>query len=241
MKYFIVSDVHSFYKPLMKALNSLNFNSGTDTLISLGDLFDRGPDSVNLLDFIDSLPNKILIRGNHDTALEDIRNLRRYPNDIDEHNGTIRTIMDLGGHDNLYDNIRELSRNEKLYNYLKSLRNYYETDDYLFVHGWFPYDEENYTDYYKTASQDEWDSATWDNGFVEYQIMNRSEKPINKTVVFGHYHTSFGHHYLNGDGKEFPDKDLSECNFSIFNNGKIIGMDACTALTGKCNCLVLKM
>ena len=50
--------------------------------------------------------------------------------------------MDLGGHDNLYDNIRELSRNEKLYNYLKSLRNYYETDDYLFVHGWFPYDEE---------------------------------------------------------------------------------------------------
>ena len=48
-------------------------------------------------------------------------------------------------------------------------------------------------------------------------------------------------HYLNGDGKEFPDKDLSECNFSIFNNGKIIGMDACTALTGKCNCLVLKM
>ena len=94
MKYFIVSDVHSFYKPLMKALNSLNFNPGTDTLISLGDLFDRGPDSVNLLDFIDSLPNKILIRGNHDTALEDIRNLRRYPNDIDEHNGTIRTIMD---------------------------------------------------------------------------------------------------------------------------------------------------
>ena len=74
MKLFVVSDIHSFYKPLIEALDEAGFdkNNKDHWLISCGDCFDRGPDSVELLHYLMSLERKILIKGNHDRLLEDI-------------------------------------------------------------------------------------------------------------------------------------------------------------------------
>ena len=48
MKLFVVSDLHGHYKELIKALKKAEFDENNDNhlLISLGDMFDRGQDSV---------------------------------------------------------------------------------------------------------------------------------------------------------------------------------------------------
>ena len=53
MKYYCVSDVHSFYDQLLEALNQKKFdiNNSEDKLIICGDAFDRGEQSVEMFNF----------------------------------------------------------------------------------------------------------------------------------------------------------------------------------------------
>lgn len=73
MKYFVISDIHSFCDEMITALKSAGFeeNNPEHTLISCGDLLDRGDKSIETLRYINALPRKILIRGNHEDLLED--------------------------------------------------------------------------------------------------------------------------------------------------------------------------
>lgn len=54
---------------MMEALNDAGFNKETDTLVSVGDPFDRGPSSKEVLEYLMSCPHRILIWGNHDARL----------------------------------------------------------------------------------------------------------------------------------------------------------------------------
>ena len=71
--------------------------------------------------------------------------------------------------------------------------------------------------------------------------MNMWENPRNrvegKTIICGHYHTSWGHAYLHDDGFEWG-KDVAK--FEPFIDDGIIAIDACTAYTGKVNCIVIE-
>ena len=60
MKYFIVSDIHSFYTKLKRALDKAGFNKRNKdhTLIVCGDIFDHGPDTRSVYKFLTSIPNR---------------------------------------------------------------------------------------------------------------------------------------------------------------------------------------
>lgn len=62
---FIVGDLHGCYNRLMTQLEELQFNRNEDLLISVGDLIDRGPQSLECLDLI---MEKwfVCVRGNHE-------------------------------------------------------------------------------------------------------------------------------------------------------------------------------
>ena len=45
MRYFITSDIHGYYSVLIKELNKQGFDKNKDTLITLGDNFDRGSEN----------------------------------------------------------------------------------------------------------------------------------------------------------------------------------------------------
>ena len=99
-KLFVVSDIHSFYTPLMEALNEKGFDPNNDNhwLIVCGDAFDRGNESEEVFRFLMSLERKILIRGNHDILLEACcKRGFAHPYGYDDLNGTTRTINDIGG------------------------------------------------------------------------------------------------------------------------------------------------
>ena len=49
---WVVSDIHGCYQRLMDELKRRHFNPYEDLLISVGDMIDRGPDSVKSLQLI---------------------------------------------------------------------------------------------------------------------------------------------------------------------------------------------
>lgn len=61
----MVGDIHGCYNRLMTQLEELQFNRHEDLLISVGDLIDRGPQSLECLDLI---MEKwfVCVRGNHE-------------------------------------------------------------------------------------------------------------------------------------------------------------------------------
>lgn len=61
----IVGDIHGCLTKLLDALNRIEFNPKTDMLISVGDLIDRGPENLEVLEYFKTtgVPT---VRGNHD-------------------------------------------------------------------------------------------------------------------------------------------------------------------------------
>lgn len=62
----IVGDIHSQYGLLQDVLSSASFSPTEDTLYSVGDIADRGPETVRLIQFLLSLPSYKPVLGNHD-------------------------------------------------------------------------------------------------------------------------------------------------------------------------------
>lgn len=199
-KLFVVSDVHSHLQPLQEALNEAGFDADNKDhyLVSCGDLFDRGPDSTDVLHFIMSLERKILVKGNHDILLEDCCN-RGWPYSNDWSNGTVKTIQDIGDMGSGYDFQHCCNTTyNKLARYRELLVNYFETKNYIFVHSWIPTrkveDDKAVVKYipilkdewmedWRNANDVEWNDAMWGNPFKKWKEgLNKT----GKTIVFGH-------------------------------------------------------
>ena len=67
---FVVGDIHGHFKLLAAALNKLDFNTELDRIFSVGDLIDRGPDSIDILKWLEK-PWFHAVRGNHEQMLID--------------------------------------------------------------------------------------------------------------------------------------------------------------------------
>jgi len=65
MAVYVMSDIHGAYDAFMELLELIGL-SDKDTLYILGDVIDRGPKGVELLQYIKDRPNMRLILGNHE-------------------------------------------------------------------------------------------------------------------------------------------------------------------------------
>ena len=69
-KTWVIGDIHGCYRQLQQLLTKINFNSKTDTLISVGDLVNRGAQSLEVINFCMSLGDNFQgVLGNHDLSL----------------------------------------------------------------------------------------------------------------------------------------------------------------------------
>mgnify|MGYP006196794399 CR=1 FL=1 len=67
MATYAVGDIQGCYKPLLRLLRLAGFNAETDRLWCVGDLINRGPDSLDTLRFLRDLgPAVTAVLGNHD-------------------------------------------------------------------------------------------------------------------------------------------------------------------------------
>ena len=249
MKLFVVSDVHSYLEPLEVALDEAGFDPNNEDhwLVSCGDAFDRGPDSGLLWKFLMSLERKILIKGNHDLLLDECC-MREFPYSHDFSNGTVRTINDIGGAGEGYpfDTCCQRTWN-KLAAYRDLLINYFETENYIFVHSWLPlkcldnmpkhYVQNRQFEYdpeWRNATEDAWEQAMWGNPF---DLATMGFNKTGKTIVFGHWHCSAG--WAKDEGRSEFNEDAK---WDIYHNPEqnIIAIDHCTANTNKVHVLVLE-
>ena len=248
MTLFCVSDIHSYLEPLKKALEASGFdqNNKEHYLISLGDLFDRGPSSEELLHYIMSLERKVIIKGNHDLLLEDCC-MREFPYVYDQSNGTVRTINDIGGAGEGYpfDKCCENTWNRTAA-YRDLLVNYFETENYIFVHSWVPVISKDglpahytygrsfeFNPEWRQASQEEWNSAMWGNPFA---MAERGLLP-DKIIVFGHWHCSTG--WAKDEGRSEFDA-YAKWEPYVNKEQRFIAIDRCTAYTKEVNVIVLE-
>lgn len=238
-KFFVCSDIHSFYTPLKKALDEKGFdpNNADHWLIVCGDAFDRGDESKEVLHFLMSLERKILIKGNHDILLEECC-MREYFYSHDISNGTRKTIQDLGGAVYRRSFAECCCRTwDKLARYRELLVNYFETQNYIFVHSWIPTISQNggfckYDEDWRNADDNRWEKAMWGNPF---DMADMELNQTGKTIVFGHFHTSYAY------SKDMNISEFGEdAKFDIYYGKNYVGLDACTAYTGKVNILVLE-
>lgn len=242
---FVVSDVHGFYDEMMEALENSGFDKYNPDhwLISCGDNWDRGTKPVEVTNFLDSLERKILIKGNHEDLFIKCCE-RMFPEIHDYHNGTYNTILYFGRTTSSipYEEKCKLAL-DKTKSFLSKQINYFETKNYIFVHGFIPvicenlsngyqrYKKYEYDPNWRNASEKDWEKARWLNGV---DVINKGVVP-DKTVVCGHWHCSYGHSIDDGTS-EFG----SDANFSPYYRKNIIALDACTAYSKKVNVVVLK-
>jgi serine/threonine protein phosphatase 1 len=76
-KDYVVGDLHGCYDLLQRVLDEVSFNKTHDRLFSVGDLIDRGPDSLACLQLL-AEPWFFAVKGNHeDLMLEFFQSYRR--------------------------------------------------------------------------------------------------------------------------------------------------------------------
>lgn len=232
-KIFAVSDIHGFFTEMKKALDNAGFDpqNPQHLLVSCGDAMDRGNQPREVIEFLNGLPNKVLICGNHEILMQDaIRRKCFLMHDF--HNGTANTAYDfctkenagLMSHAQILGELRDDPEYQK---YMSLLVNYFETERYIFVHSWIPGGKD-----WRSASQSKWNKAFWGNPFDIAAVVGNK---TGKTIVHGHWHNSTGW-WQKGIGSEF---DEDAC-FDIIEHDGCIGLDACTAWTHKVNVLVLE-
>lgn len=263
MKFYIVSDTHGFFSETERALREKGFFDDTKPhkLILCGDMMDRGEEAVKMQDFMADLLHKnelIFIRGNHEDLLIDmVSKYERYELDIitghSHHvsNGTFDTALQLSGMSEknaLHNKAEFLFKIENSVFYKELIPasiNYFETKNYLFIHGYIPCTTDSlppwyrdrtykYREDWRSADDLSWDTARWINGMQASEILKIKEP--NKTIVCGHWHASFGHSVIGKKCSEFDEDAI----FTPYYGDKVIGIDACTPHTGFVNCVVLE-
>lgn len=70
MAHYAIGDIQGCYQELQLLLQKINFNHGTDTLWLVGDIVNRGPQSLKVLQFCMRHESSVqMVLGNHDLHL----------------------------------------------------------------------------------------------------------------------------------------------------------------------------
>lgn len=244
MKFFVTSDIHSYYDEFKKALDEAGFDENNEEhwLVVCGDYFDRGRKPFEVMKYLMNIPRRILIRGNHEQLLvECCERGEAYGHDYS--NGTADTIWRLGYGEDFCEMCDYTLKRTKPF--FRSMVNYFETKNYIFVHSWIPLIQKDelpawytrnrkfeFNPDWRNASQKEWDAAMWGNPFdMAWQGLNQT----GKVIVFGHWHCSTG--WAKAEGRSEFDNDAK---FEPYYGDGFVSVDACTAHSKKVNVIVLE-
>lgn len=276
-KYFVTSDIHSFYTPLKKALDDAGFDikNPEHCLIVCGDIFDRGHETMQVYKFLRSIPKsrRLMVKGNHEELYMALLK-KSFPDHHDFSNGTVRTFCAIADvpeesldyafyadETSVLDTWKQIVskvRKHPITKWLKSdeWHNFYEIGKYIFVHSFIPVKfkkEYEYISLYYPQSEvnpakcldfdsewrytDNWSEALWGCPWRQYKAgLFKPEEDQGKTLVCGHWHA--WEFRVGLDGVRYQSKE--EVDFSTYVSPGIIGLDACTVVSGISNVYVIE-
>lgn len=223
MKLFVVSDIHGYAGLLKEALHKAGYDRDNKDhlLICCGDLFDRGTENFEVLKFFERIERKVIIKGNHEERLLEILNTG-WLGQHDFMNGTIETIQEFFGKYSVMSLLDPVDFSgktgmvDRLCDLIGEMRDYYETENYVFVHGWLPNENGYIVSDWRQASEQQWSNSRWTWWLKGCEMPGNTEQ---KTIVCGHY----------------PTRDSD-----IYHGNGFIAIDAGTDTNKKVNVLVLE-
>ncbi len=235
-KYFIISDIHGHFNEMIRDLNNSKYNPNNDShhLIVLGDLFDRGKQSREVLEYMCNLriKNKVtIIMGNHENFLLEFLdgNYKKLQFNM-QRNGFKNTLESLSGKPLTFqedwDEINYIIKSKyiNLYNFLTTQNLFYEIDDYIFVHGGIKYNNGNW-------QNNEQRDFTWSRE-------SNLERVPGKIVVAGHERVSQIRYPKIDQEQLFLDNPNA---FNIIRReGKIL-IDSYVEISKRINVLILEL
>lgn len=233
-KLFVVSDVHGHCTLLKEALDRAGFDKENDEhlLVCCGDYFDRGTENSEVLKFFERLKHKVLLRGNHeDLLLKLMQTGKVLPHNYI--NGTLQTLTGFFGKysidpvDDTIDFSGKSRTVDRICDFIEETVNYFETERYVFVHGWLPENAET-EELRKKASNTAWEKARRVKWIEKYT----GKRPLtDKTLICGHVPTFYANKF---------DPTRSKDDSGIFYGNGLIVIDAGTFDTKQVNVLVLE-
>ncbi|QST02263.1 serine/threonine protein phosphatase (plasmid) [Pontibacillus sp. ALD_SL1] len=191
MRNIIISDIHGCYNTFMNLLNLVQYTTGQDHLILLGDYIDRGPRSKEVIDWIineKETGHVTALRGNHEEMFLSWLHEPIQPNSIYLHpdNGGKKTIKSYLKPRGIYSYKEYAQEAMKSYypqhiRFFEELPFYYEDKHAIYVHAGVDLnlrDWKNSSDSWFTSSRERF----W-----------KSSNPHDKTIIFGHTPVCFLH------------------------------------------------
>lgn len=174
MKY-VMSDIHGCLDKFLKILRLIKF-SDSDEIYILGDVLDRGPNPLEVMDYVMSHENICMLKGNHELFFEDFYqtgDIRLW-----KYNGGAPTFNELQQRDQKYS--------DDLYNYVQKLPFIKVVDKYILTHAgvYFPF-KFNELDIEKFISIQEEDYCLWDRSMIGDEKQYK-----DYYVIVGHTPTS---------------------------------------------------
>jgi serine/threonine protein phosphatase 1 len=171
-KIFAVGDIHGCYEKLCVLMDKLPIDMARDQLLFIGDYIDRGPRSIEVLDYLIDLkkrsPGIVFLKGNHEDMLQNyLKGRDRFTYLLNSGQQTLDAYLN---HKNASQDYPVPSAHLE---FLNELRLYYQTEDYIFVHA-------GLRDKISLESQKETDLLWIRDEFIY------SDFDFGKRVVFGH-------------------------------------------------------
>ena len=176
---FVIGDIHSHYSEMMELFEMVKFKFDYDTLISLGDLVDRGPKPIEVIEILMKIKNFIHILGNHDEWCYQYLLYNNQPSEWVAQGGQ-STL-------NAYRNNPKYKKRHIAF-FEKAKLYYIDDENRLFVHGGF-----NHRIPFDLQIVDK-ELLIWDRSLVftaiEYEQYNQTI-PHFKEIFVGHTPTQF--------------------------------------------------
>ncbi len=169
---FAVGDIHGCLDKLVSLMDIIDVDLKKETLVFMGDYIDRGPHSKEVVDYLIDLArggNRVVfLKGNHELMLQNyLSGKDKFSFLYNGGEATLVSYMKAGGL-----NGANLIPPEHL-EFFDDLRLYYETENYIFVHGGLKAN-------IPLEHQDEWDMLWIRDEFIY------SDFDFGKLVIFGH-------------------------------------------------------
>lgn len=218
----VISDVHGSINLFEALLQKVNYTL-EDRLIIVGDIIDKGPNSIELLEYVGELlqqPNVYMVLGNCDLIFEELEEdylygymQRRHTLVHEAINKLGKTLADYPTQLDMANEVRQ--HFGYLHNIVKDLPLMIETEDFIFVHAGV--DAE---DYKETSRFDA----------LNMPFFYQQTHQTNKYIVVGHFPTC-----------NFVENGLMDNNIKISHERKIIDIDGGNQVkySGQLNALLI--
>ncbi|MFT4551363.1 MAG: serine/threonine protein phosphatase 1 [Pseudoalteromonas tetraodonis] len=128
MRTLAIGDIHGCRGSLESLAEFAEF-SADDTIVTLGDYVDRGPDSKGVIDFLNELDKRchlVRLKGNHEIMMVEARDSRE----------VLTSWLGVGGDETLDSYGASLLKGvpQSHWDFIESGRAFYENDSHFFVH-----------------------------------------------------------------------------------------------------------